>query len=90
MDSTCSSCHQTKDAHGGQFAEPANLRKDCSSCHLPESWDGNAFHHDQARFALDVAHRAIECVKCHKQERVVQDRQVRIYRDTPKDCLNCH
>lgn len=90
MPSECAACHREKDAHGGQFSSPAERARDCSSCHVPAGWDGAAFQHDSARFALDVAHRNVECVKCHKEQRNVNGKMVRVYRGTPIECLSCH
>lgn len=80
----CASCHAAKDPHRGQFAT-GDRAEDCSACHVPVKWDGGAFSHERARFTLDVAHRNVACVKCHK----LVD-QMRVYRGTPRECIQCH
>jgi predicted CxxxxCH...CXXCH cytochrome family protein len=86
----CSGCHNEKDAHGGQFNSLESPQKDCSYCHIPVGWNGSDFDHDRARFTLSAVHRKVECAKCHKEQKEVNGKMVRAYRDTPTDCLKCH
>ena len=85
----CSACHAAKDPHAGQFDSSAR-QEDCSNCHVTARWSGNDFDHDRARFALDVAHRRVACEKCHKQQREVAGKTVRLYRGTAPECVQCH
>jgi hypothetical protein len=80
---SCSGCHAATDPHGGQFGK--GRAEDCSSCHVPQSWKPPVFDHDKTRFPLDVAHRNVACDKCHKDLQTM-----RVYRDTPKECVRCH
>ncbi len=84
----CSRCHVEKDPHGGQFSS-AERQTDCSSCHAPAAWKPSTFNHSQARFVMDNRHRNVDCQKCHKDEDV-KGKTVRIYRDTPVECVRCH
>jgi hypothetical protein len=86
----CSKCHLPMDPHGGQFSSPANRRKDCSFCHIPEAWNAGGFDHDSVDFALSGAHRKAVCTKCHKEQKDESGSIVRVYRSTPADCLKCH
>lgn len=85
----CSRCHQEKEPHGGQFSSPGQEHRDCSSCHSPTTWNAVIFDHSRTRFALNGAHDGLSCAKCHK-DREVNGKIVRVYKDTPFDCLNCH
>ncbi len=85
----CSACHAAKDAHGGQF-ESGTRREECSFCHVTARWSGADFEHDRARFALDVAHRRVACEKCHKLQKEVSGKTVRVYRGTASECVQCH
>jgi hypothetical protein len=87
--SRCASCHQGKDVHGGQF-HSAGRDEDCSSCHITARWNSVTFNHDQARFALDVAHRNVACAKCHKESTDSTGKAFRVFRATPVECVQCH
>lgn len=86
---TCGGCHQKDEVHGGQFRQ-ASRDEDCAACHAPSTWKVGSFSHENTRFPLDIAHRNVTCNKCHKEERTFDRKQVRIYRDTPVDCVKCH
>lgn len=64
----CTDCH--RDPHGGRFS-PGGERaraKDCRACHTMEHFRPSTFdaaQHDEARFKLEGAHRAIPCGACH-------------------------
>ncbi|HEU4729637.1 MAG TPA: hypothetical protein VFT22_17195 [Kofleriaceae bacterium] len=56
----CLDCH--RDPHAGEADGP------CERCHAVEGWDPARFEaadHAKTRFALDGAHRAVPCAKCH-------------------------
>ncbi|HET6348964.1 MAG TPA: hypothetical protein VFH88_07770, partial [Candidatus Krumholzibacteria bacterium] len=66
----CVECHV--DPHGGRFSPRGERARseDCLACHTmdgfrPSTMDAGA--HDQARFKLTGAHRAIPCFACHKE-----------------------
>ncbi len=88
----CSGCHSARNPHGTQFSDPANRGKDCSSCHSPSSWSAasGGIYHDATGFALNGAHRKLACARCHKEQKEANGRMIRVYRDTPTDCLKCH
>jgi hypothetical protein len=88
--SQCLRCHIEKDPHGGQFNSPGGRQEDCSSCHVSAGWNAGGFNHERARFTLDVAHRKVTCAKCHKEQKNAEGKMIRMYRDTPTDCLKCH
>ncbi len=83
----CGACHQRADVHAGQFR--IGREEDCSVCHSSSSWKPSGFSHERTRFALDVAHRNVECQKCHKS-RDENGKLVRIFRLTPLECVQCH
>jgi hypothetical protein len=87
--SQCMGCHSAKDAHGGQFSSASRV-EDCSACHRPAQWKMGEFDHDRTQLVLGRAHRDVPCAKCHKDQREVDGKTVRVYRDTPKECINCH
>ncbi|MBV8757645.1 MAG: hypothetical protein JO257_10230 [Deltaproteobacteria bacterium] len=56
----CLDCHA--DVHLGQTSKP------CEGCHNVDGWKPGIFEvadHAKTRFALDGAHRATPCAKCH-------------------------
>jgi hypothetical protein len=71
----CYGCHQTDDAHDGQFGQG------CDQCHTPEDWRAATFDHTQAAFPLTGAHTRVACGQCHVNG---------VFRGTPKDCVACH
>jgi hypothetical protein len=89
----CASCHRHKEPHGGQFSRTPNP-EDCSNCHVTKEWKTLSFDHNRARFTMDAAHRKVECSKCHVEPklktRAPAGKAVRIYRDTPSECVKCH
>ena len=85
----CAACHAAQDAHGGQF-QHGTPPEDCAACHVAEKWSANIFNHDRARYPLDVAHRRVDCEKCHKGQTQVGAKLVRAYRGTPLECIKCH
>jgi len=54
----CLSCHKQDDAHNGRFGI------DCSSCHIPTSWDNVTFDHNKT-FPLTGEHANVACEQCH-------------------------
>ena len=93
-DVTCSACHF--DPHRGQFAErmkaAAGARgAGCEACHNTRIWsDVAAFNHDTSRFPLTGAHAGVTCAQCHRSSSVSTGLQRVIYRDTPRECAQCH
>ena len=85
----CSRCHAEKEPHGGQFSGTGQEHEDCSSCHSPTAWKAVIFDHSRTRFVLDGTHSDLNCAKCHKN-REINGKIVRVYKDTPYECLNCH
>jgi len=85
----CSGCHDVKDPHAGQF-KSVGREEDCSRCHTTARWKGEDFDHDTAQFVLNRVHRNVECAKCHKEQREVAGKMVRIYRGTTAECIKCH
>jgi hypothetical protein len=85
----CSGCHGITNIHGNQFMREAP-REDCSTCHTTTRWNGGDFNHDRAAFTLDIAHRNVTCVKCHKEQSAADGKMFRLYRGTPRDCIQCH
>ena len=74
----CVGCHERDDVHKRRLG-PA-----CATCHNARSWKSWDFNHDrQTGFALDGAHRKIDCYACHRQP--VQKRAT-----LPTSCISCH
>jgi hypothetical protein len=85
----CFECHAAKDIHAGEFRTGMPL-EDCSLCHDTARWNGEAFDHGKAKFALDRVHRNVPCANCHKDQREVAGKTIRRYRGTPVECIKCH
>jgi hypothetical protein len=58
----CVDCHVDEDVH------MRRLGADCALCHAPNDWRNWLFDHDaQTAFALDGAHRDLDCLGCHRE-----------------------
>ena len=78
----CFSCHkkefvntQTPNHQRAQFSH------DCLSCHSSNSWQPVIFQHSKTNFPLDGAHKNVDCVNCHKNEK---------FSGLKQDCIFCH
>lgn len=84
---TCRSCHD--DPHGASESERRTLL-DCAGCHGVEDWKvssipASVFDHGdplQADYALEGAHREVDCEECHTRAKFVPTRH--------DDCTTCH
>lgn len=75
----CVDCHAEQDAHGRR------LGTDCGWCHTPNDWLVWHFDHDlETRFALDGAHRDLDCRACHAEPAL--DGAIAL----PGTCASCH
>ena len=77
----CTSCHQHRDAHKGQFHD-----KPCSTCHVEGGKRNGPFNHDiDTRFPLIGNHAEDKvrknCERCHPG---------RVYRTGKVNCIDCH
>lgn len=82
----CIDCH--KNVHGAQFEE--NGVTNCNKCHGFESWDNTNFNHSNTKFPLEGGHVNVDCVKCHKEVTEIEGKQVRKYKITKFECIDCH
>ncbi len=84
----CEECH--KDAHGGQFAAKTGTTP-CADCHNPQKWAPSTFDHDKrTKFPLTGGHAKVKCDQCHHEIRLVDDKEVLIYKGVPLQCAACH
>lgn len=74
---TCNGCHEKDDRHKARFG------KKCETCHYTGTWKTWDFDHGKTRFALDGAHRKVECHDCHKESRTGPAMPGRA-------CISCH
>ncbi|MEQ1569251.1 MAG: hypothetical protein ABMA64_26680 [Myxococcota bacterium] len=71
----CDECHE--DAHAARF-EPTN----CSTCHISDGFEVDAFDHDQTDFPRTGKHIGLECNLCHRDYQ---------WNDIPHaSCVDCH
>ena len=77
--SACIDCHLEALE---DVAEPDHegLSPSCEQCHATGGWAPAFFDHTQTLFALEGAHRMVDCVACHFDG----------YLGTPTDCFSCH
>ncbi len=85
----CTDCHG--DYHRGEFtARPS--KGVCDECHTVDGFRPARFEmakHDETRYPLRGAHRAVPCAACHLFEG--QDKQVRFYfKFASIQCQACH
>jgi putative hemolysin len=81
----CTDCH--RDPHEGQFP-----KSKCEDCHTVDQFQPARFtlaRHDQTRFPLQGAHRAVACSDCHTKTPTVPVAHV-AYRFTDLSCTGCH
>lgn len=94
-DLSCISCHA--DPHRGQFA--ARMQKldvtgrplGCEACHSTKTWnDLSRFDHGTTDFALTGAHRAVDCVSCHRPPNLERKLLDVNFSSAPRQCEACH
>jgi len=84
----CEACHN--DAHDGQFVAK-DAKTHCGDCHTAQRWVPSTFDHDtKTHLALTGGHANVPCAKCHIQTKVVGDKTIVVYRNTPNKCVDCH
>jgi hypothetical protein len=84
----CSGCHA--DPHAGEFAQKMQGRS-CDACHISRTWkDTPGFDHSATAFALEGAHRALACVRCHEGSRPVAGSNDVTFGSAPVRCSECH
>ena len=84
----CEACH--KDAHDGQFLAKDN-QTHCADCHNAQRWVPSTFDHDaKTHLPLTGGHANVLCGKCHTQTRMVKDKDIVVYKNTPNKCVDCH
>jgi hypothetical protein len=83
----CEDCHE--DPHGKQFLKDGVTA--CADCHNSAKWKPSLFDHERrTSFSLKGAHQNVRCEACHKENRVLEGKNVLYYKPTPKDCAACH
>ncbi|MCP3958406.1 MAG: hypothetical protein GY719_11185, partial [bacterium] len=75
----CFSCHES-DYDGAAEPDHDGFPTTCEDCHQLSGWSPANFDHNQTAFALQGAHRAVDCQSCHASG----------YAGTPQDCFSCH
>ncbi len=84
----CEACHN--DAHDGQFVAK-DAKTHCADCHNSQRWVPSTFDHDtRTHFALTGGHANVACAKCHVQTKLVGEKLIVVYKNTPNKCVDCH
>jgi hypothetical protein len=84
----CEACHQ--DAHDRQFMAKDG-KTHCADCHTSQRWSPSKFDHDtKTRLPLTGGHARVGCDKCHIETRLVGDKTIIVYKNTPNKCADCH
>jgi hypothetical protein len=84
----CEACHT--DAHDKQFLARDN-QTHCADCHNSLRWVPSTFDHDtKTHFPLAGGHANVNCARCHVQTRMVGDKEMVVYKNTPGKCADCH
>ncbi len=86
LNKDCVHCHIN--VHGNQFEKDGLTN--CNRCHGFESWDNTNFNHDNTNFPLQGGHVGVECVKCHRDVSIVDGKEVRKYKMSKFECIDCH
>lgn len=82
----CTSCHSVHGtaAHAMVTRAPADVNKQCSSCHV------NAWAQFQKAFHHRVPENAISCIDCHNPHGSIRRASTRTFAANEPGCLNCH
>jgi len=87
----CTACH--RDAHNGELSKRQD-KGACESCHAVEGFTPARFgarEHDDSRFPLRDAHRAVGCLACHKPAAAAADlKPVARLHFNDLACAACH
>lgn len=91
----CTSCHENphKDQFEERMGQPGRDGKPsgCESCHSTKSWkDLTAFDHTKTSFPLVGAHRATDCIDCHKPPNFETKLSKADFAAAPSKCEQCH
>ena len=71
----CDGCHEKADKHKG------SLGKVCENCHEEKDWKTTHFDHSKTSFPLLGKHVDVKCTNCHVNDK---------FKETPKQCSECH
>lgn len=83
----CAQCHDN--IHGNQFE--VNGETDCIRCHSSKiTWDVSSYDHSKTRFQLDGKHVNVACAKCHKETKIENQKERRVYKLSKIRCIDCH
>jgi hypothetical protein len=92
---SCGTCHS--DPHRGQFRARMERTSTngsplgCEACHTTKRWnDLHLFDHASTKFALAGAHRAVECVACHRPPAMERGLRNVDFLAAPLACEQCH
>ncbi len=84
----CSGCH--RDVHAGQF-RLTSPERECDACHITQAFEIDSFDHAElASYPLEGEHADLECVACHKKERLRSGARPVRYRLGYSECADCH
>lgn len=86
----CMDCHS--DAHAQQFAGRSD-KGECSACHTEQGFAVSTYvhtDHEQSRFPLKGAHRAVPCIQCHKAGKVPGKSSQQFRWEREILCTTCH
>lgn len=84
----CEACHE--DAHDGQFVAK-DAKTHCAECHTAKAWVPSTFDHNaRTHLPLTGGHAMVPCNECHNQSKLVGDKIMVIYKNTPNKCADCH
>ncbi|ABF39477.1 cytochrome c family protein [Candidatus Koribacter versatilis Ellin345] len=92
---TCATCHS--DPHRGQFrARMERITEHgeaagCEACHTTKRWnDLQRFDHSSTKFDLSGAHKAVECIGCHRPPAMERKLMNVDFQAAPTSCEQCH
>jgi hypothetical protein len=78
----CYSCHQaTYRATSTPNHTAAKFETNCVTCHTTSGWSPASFSHDNTKFPLSGAHKAVLCKDCHVNNQ---------FATLPMNCVDCH
>ncbi len=86
----CRDCHS--DYHKGEFAKRES-KGACEECHTVYGYSPAKFllsQHDQSKYPLRGAHRAVPCDACHRKQSAESASAAFHFRFSSVRCLDCH
>jgi hypothetical protein len=86
--SQCIDCHI--DIHEGYISNHYYPEKNCTTCHITDSWDEVNFDHNLTNWKLTGQHQNADCKACHVELSQKGKILAQKFVNLSSDCVSCH